>query len=172
MVGCAVKPVIDEPQEPMTASQELDGSPALSLLTSAEQARQQGDNSRAERYLERALNIAPDSSWLYKQLADLRLTDGDARGAEGFALKALRLAPDHPRVSGRFVGLVATARERQGDAAGAKAARERAATLRDPESRRHDAGGAGCQARKVAFTLHSYEHDPKAQSYGLKRRRP
>ena len=101
MVGCAVKPVVDEPQEPMTASQELDGSPALSLLTSAEQARQQGDNSRAERYLERALNIAPASSWLYKQLADLRLTEGDARGAEGFALKALRLAPDLSFGAGR-----------------------------------------------------------------------
>jgi predicted Zn-dependent protease len=136
MVGCAVKPVVDEPQEPMTASQELEGSPALSLLTSAEQARQQGDNSRAERYLERALNIAPDSSWLYKQLADLRLTEGDARGAEGFALKALRLAPDHPEYQAGLWELVATARDRQGDVAGAKAARERAATLRDPESRK------------------------------------
>ena len=136
MVGCAVKPVVDEPQEPMTASQELEGSPALSLLTSAEQARQQGDNSRAERYLERALNIAPDSSWLYKQLADLRLTEGDARGAEGFALKALRLAPDHPEDQAGLWELVATARDRQGNAAGAKSARERAATLRDPESRK------------------------------------
>ena len=136
MAGCAVKPVMDEPQEPMTASQELDGSPALSLLASAEQARQQGDSSRAERYLERALNIAPDSSWLYKELADLRLTEGDARGAEGFALKALRLAPDHPAYQAGLWELVATARERQGDAAGAKTARERAATLRDPELRK------------------------------------
>ncbi|MEQ3725209.1 tetratricopeptide repeat protein [Alcanivorax sp.] len=136
MAGCAVKPVMDEPQQPMTASQELGGSPALSLLASAEQARQQGDSSRAERYLERALNIAPDSSWLYKELADLRLTEGDARGAEGFALKALRLAPDHPAYQAGLWELVATARERQGDAAGAKTARERAATLRDPESRK------------------------------------
>ena len=133
MAGCAVKPVMHEPQQPMSASQELEGSPALSLLASAEQARQQGNRSRAERYLERALNIAPDSSWLYKELADLRLTEGDARGAEGFALKALRLAPEHPEYQAGLWELVATARDRQGDAGGAKAARERAAVLREPK---------------------------------------
>ena len=136
LAGCAVRPPVEEPAEPMTASQELEGSPALGLLSRAEQARQQGQTSAAERYLERALNIAPDSSWLYKQLADLRLTEGDARGAEGFALKALRLAPDHPEYQAGLWELVATARDRQGDVAGAKAARERAATLRDPESRK------------------------------------
>ncbi|WP_272974706.1 tetratricopeptide repeat protein, partial [Alcanivorax jadensis] len=95
LAGCAVRPPVEEPAEPMTASQELEGSPALGLLSRAEQARQQGQTSAAERYLERALNIAPDSSWLYKELAGLRLSEGDPRGAEGFALKALRLAPDH-----------------------------------------------------------------------------
>lgn len=80
LAGCAVRPAVEEPAEPMTASQELEGSPALGLLNRAEQARQQGQTSVAERYLERALNIAPDSSWLYKELAGLRLSGGDPRG--------------------------------------------------------------------------------------------
>jgi predicted Zn-dependent protease len=119
----------------MTASQELEGSPALGLLNRAEQARQQGQTSVAERYLERALNIAPDSSWLYKELAGLRLSEGDPRGAEGFALKALRLAPDHDDYRAGLWDLVATARDRQGDKAGARQARDKAGELRNPKAR-------------------------------------
>ena len=42
MGGCAVN-APDMPTEPMTASVELEGSPALSLLHKAEAARQQGE---------------------------------------------------------------------------------------------------------------------------------
>ncbi len=125
--GCSVATVDSVQTEPMTASVELEGSPALSLLQRAETARQQGETAAAERYLERAWNIAPDSSWLYKSLADLRLFEGDARSAEGFALKALRLAPDHPQYRADLWELVATARERQGDKTGADEARQHAA---------------------------------------------
>ncbi|ERP89046.1 hypothetical protein Q670_15575 [Alcanivorax sp. P2S70] len=134
MSGCAVRPP-DAPVEPMTASVELEGSPAMALLQRAESARQQGQGAAAERYLERALNIAPDSSWLYRALADLRLSEGDARGAEGFALKALRLAPDHDDYQASLWEMVATARERQGDRDGARDARSRAAALRNPVAR-------------------------------------
>ena len=135
LAGCAVRPPAEEPAEPMTASQELAGSPALSLLGRAEAARQQGQPAAAERYLERALNIAPDSSWLYKELADLRLTEGAPRGAEGFALKALRLAPDHDDYRAGLWELVATARDRQGDSEGAGQARDKAAELRSPRAK-------------------------------------
>ncbi len=127
LTGCAVRGPAEAPAEPMSASVELEGSPALSLLQRAESARQQGETVAAERYLERALNIAPDSSWLYRTLADLRLFEGDARSAEGFALKALRLAPDYPQYRADLWEMVATARERQGDKAGADDARQRAA---------------------------------------------
>mgnify|MGYP003143590121 CR=1 FL=1 len=96
---------------------------------------EQGQTSAAERYLERALNIAPDSSWLYKELAGLRLSEGDPRGAEGFALKALRLAPDHDDYRAGLWDLVATARDRQGDKSGARQARSKAAALRNPKAR-------------------------------------
>ncbi|MEE3321358.1 MAG: tetratricopeptide repeat protein [Pseudomonadota bacterium] len=126
LTGCAVRAPAP-PAAPMEASVELEGSPALSLLHKSQAARQQGQTAAAERYLERALNIAPDSSWLYKSLADLRLFEGDARSAEGFALKALRLAPEHPEYRAELWQMVATARERQGDKAGAEDARARAA---------------------------------------------
>lgn len=135
LAGCAVRPPVEEPAEPMTASQELEGSPALGLLSRAERARQQGKSAAAERYLERALNIAPDSSWLYKELAGLRLSGGDPRGAEGLALKALRLAPDHDAYRAGLWDLVATARDRQGDKSGARQARNKAAELRNPKAR-------------------------------------
>ncbi|MED5388915.1 MAG: tetratricopeptide repeat protein [Pseudomonadota bacterium] len=135
LAGCAVRPPVEEPAEPMTASQELEGSPALGLLSRAEQARQDGRTAAAERYLERALGIAPDSSWLYKELAGLRLSEGDPRGAEGFALKALRLAPDHDAYRAGLWELVATARDRQGDKSGARQARDNARELRNPKAR-------------------------------------
>ncbi|KAF0802536.1 hypothetical protein A6D6_03987 [Alcanivorax xiamenensis] len=114
----------------MDARADLQGSPALALLDRAEGARNQGNMSAAGRYLERALNMEPDSSWVYRQLARLRLEEGDAHSAEGLALRALRLAPYNPGYQAELWELVATARERQGDKDGAREARKRAQELR------------------------------------------
>ena len=117
-------------QQPVDARADLQGSPALALLDRAEGARNQGNMSAAGRYLERALSMEPDSSWVYRQLARLRLEEGDAHSAEGLALRALRLAPYNPGYQAELWDLVATARERQGDKDGAREARERAQELR------------------------------------------
>jgi predicted Zn-dependent protease len=130
--GCALAPPGDQAPagEPVTARTELAGSPALSLLERADQARSSGDTAAAGRYLERALTMAPDSSWLYRSLARLRLQEGDAHAAEGLALRALRLAPANREYQAGLWDLVATARTNQGDAAGARQAREQARALR------------------------------------------
>ena len=73
--GCAVTPPAEN-AEPVTADTELQGSPAMALLSRAEQARAQGQTGAASRYLERALTMAPNSSWLYRELALLRLEEG------------------------------------------------------------------------------------------------
>ncbi|HBP69900.1 MAG TPA: hypothetical protein DD717_17090, partial [Alcanivorax sp.] len=73
--GCAVTPPAEK-AEPVTADTELQGSPAMALLSRAEQARAQGETGAASRYLERALTMAPNSSWLYRELALLRLEEG------------------------------------------------------------------------------------------------
>ncbi|WP_101675515.1 tetratricopeptide repeat protein [Alloalcanivorax mobilis] len=132
LTGCATRtPPAGTPDgEPVTANTELAGSPALSLLERADQARGRGDTAAAGRYLERALNMAPDSSWLYRQLAELRLQEGDAHAAEGLALRALRLAPDNREYQAQLWDLVATSRVNQGDSGGARDARARARDLR------------------------------------------
>ncbi|MDX1803989.1 MAG: tetratricopeptide repeat protein [Alcanivorax sp.] len=136
MAGCAMAPsTAPTPQAPMTVEQELaPGSPAMELYQHARQARQQGNQGAAGRYLERALTMAPDSSWLYRELADLHLSQGDARGAEGFALRALRLAPDNTAYRAGLWEMVATARARQGNQAGADNARAHAEQLREPST--------------------------------------
>ena len=55
--GCAVTPPAEK-AEPVTADTELQGSPAMALLSRAEQARAQGETGAASRYLERALTMA------------------------------------------------------------------------------------------------------------------
>src|SRR5690606_19272411 len=90
--GCTTMPTAEAPHAPGTADTELAGSPAQPLLVRAGQAREQGPLAAAGRYLERALTMAPDSSWLYRELALLRLQEGDPAAAEGLARRALRLA--------------------------------------------------------------------------------
>ena len=99
----------------------------------AEQARAQGETGAASRYLERALTMAPNSSWLYRELALLRLEEGDGHAAEGFAQRALRLAPDNDDYRAELWELVAAARAEQGDRSGADEARARAQALRQPD---------------------------------------
>lgn len=128
--GCSVTPPAEQTQAPVSADTELAGSPAMSLLQRAGEAREQGRTAAAGRYLERALTMAPDSSWLYRELALLRLEEGDPAAAEGLARRALRLAPDNDAYRADLWELVAAARAELNDPDGAEAAREQAETLR------------------------------------------
>ncbi len=133
MSGCTAMPSAETPRTqgaPVTADTELSGSPALALLERAGQARQQGRDAAAGRYLERALTMAPNSSWLYRELALLRLEEGDPAAAEGLARRALRLAPDNDDYRADLWELVAAARAELNDPDGADAARARAEKLR------------------------------------------
>lgn len=117
----------------MPAEDPLAGSPALSLVRAAESALQQGRPADAGEKLERALAMVPDSSWLYRLLAEQRLRRDDAAGAEGFARRALRHAPaDQPYYEAALRELLATALARQGRQAAAEDARARAKALRQP----------------------------------------
>ncbi len=97
----------------------LRGSPAEWLWQSGVKAREASDLAAASRYFERALDVVPDSSWLYRELAELRLRQGDDRAAEGLAKKALRYAPQDPLYQSALWRLIGTARLRQGDEVGA-----------------------------------------------------
>ncbi|MBD3648407.1 MAG: tetratricopeptide repeat protein [Pseudomonadales bacterium] len=106
-------------------------SPAMALLEEADQAREAGDAVTAGRRLERALNLAPGSTWIYRQLAELRLEQGEPAAAEGFIRRALRhagSADDQYRAA--LYELLAESLSRQGDWQGAAGARESAVKLR------------------------------------------
>ena len=66
-------------------------------------------------------------------MALLRLEEGDGHAAEGFAQRALRLAPDNDDYRAELWELVAAARAEQGDRSGADEARARAQALRQPD---------------------------------------
>lgn len=131
LAGCASRPEGPAPPLDIPEHDPVLDSPALALLDEADRARQQGDVSAAGRRLERALNLAPGSSWIYRRLAELRLEQGEPAAAEGFVRRALRhAAAAGPDYRASLHELLAVSLARQGDDDGARRARESAAALR------------------------------------------
>lgn len=109
----------------LAADEQLDG-PVLALLTTAQQQQGGGDLNGAASSLERAQRIAPREPQVLYRLAEVRLAQGDAAQAEQFARRGLTYASGRPALQASLWDLIAQARERQGDPAGAAQARERA----------------------------------------------
>ena len=109
----------------LAADEQLDG-PVLALLTTAQQQQGGGDLNGASSSLERAQRIAPREPQVLYRLAEVRLAQGDAAQAEQFARRGLSYASGRPALKASLWDLIAQARERQGDPAGAAQARERA----------------------------------------------
>ncbi len=109
----------------LSADEQLDG-PVLALLTTAQQQQGGGDLNGAASSLERAQRIAPREPQVLYRLAQVRLAQGDAIQAEQLSRRGLSYASDRPALQASLWELIAQARERQGNAAGAAQARERA----------------------------------------------
>ncbi|WP_394375985.1 tetratricopeptide repeat protein [Stutzerimonas frequens] len=109
----------------LAADEQLDG-PVLALLTTAQQQQGGGDLNGAASSLERAQRIAPREPQVLYRLAQVRLAQGDATQAEQLSRRALSYASGRPALQASLWELIAQARERQGDGAGAAQARERA----------------------------------------------
>lgn len=109
----------------LSADEQLDG-PVLALLTSAQQQQSGGDLNGASSSLERAQRIAPREPQVLYRLAEVRLAQGDAAQAEQLARRGLTYANGRPALQGSLWNLIAQARERQGDSAGAAQARAQA----------------------------------------------
>lgn len=116
LAACSSAPVVQAPVD-VPAGDPLLGSPSESLWRQAVVAREQGELAAAGRLLERAVTLMPDSSWLYRELAELRLREDQPAAAEGMARKALRFAPATGAYRAALWQLVATACSRQGDQA-------------------------------------------------------
>ncbi|TWR95402.1 tetratricopeptide repeat protein [Pseudomonas saxonica] len=108
----------------LAADEQLDG-PVLALLTTAQQQQSSGDLNGASSSLERAQRVAPREPQVLYRLAQVRLAQGDAAQAEQFARRGLTFASGRPDLQASLWGLIAQAREKQGDAAGAASARQK-----------------------------------------------
>lgn len=113
----------------LAADEQLDG-PVLALLTTAQQQQGGGDLNGASSSLERAQRIAPREPQVLYRLAEVRLAQGDAAQAEQLARRGLTYASGRPSLQTGLWGLIAQARERQGDPAGAAEARQQAQGVR------------------------------------------
>ena len=109
----------------LSADEQLDG-PVLALLTTAQQQQAGGDLNGASSSLERAQRVAPREPQVLYRLAEVRMAQGDAAQAEQFARRGLTFASGRPDLQASLWGLIAQAREKQGDAAGAALARQKA----------------------------------------------
>lgn len=109
----------------LSADEQLDG-PVLALLTTAQQQQAGGDLNGASSSLERAQRVAPREPQVLYRLAQVRMAQGDAPQAEQLARRGLGFASGRPALQASLWELIAQARERQGDAAGAALARQKA----------------------------------------------
>ncbi|ATV19831.1 hypothetical protein CFN58_23840 [Pseudomonas avellanae] len=109
----------------LSEDEQLDG-PVLALLTTAQQQQSSGDLNGASSSLERAQRVAPREPQVLYRLAQVRLAQGDAAQAEQLARRGLTYANGRASLQASLWGLIAQSREKQGDAAGAALARQKA----------------------------------------------
>lgn len=129
LVACATRQPVALPELAVPAGDPLLSSPSKQLWAQGVDARAHGNLAGAGRLFERAITLEPESSWLYREMAELRLRQNEPAAAEGLARKALRLAPDDMLYRSALWQLVAMARLRQGDEQGAQQARLEAEML-------------------------------------------
>jgi predicted Zn-dependent protease len=106
-----------------------DNAAVLALVDGARLDTGAGRLPNAAAALERALRIEPKNPRLWQELARVRLAQGDYAQAESLAARSNSWAGGDNRLRADNWRLIAEARERRGDSAGAKAAAERAAGL-------------------------------------------
>nr|WP_256737619.1 hypothetical protein [Pseudomonas sp. dw_358] len=109
----------------LSADEQLDG-PVLALLSTAQQQQTGGDLNGASSSLERAQRIAPREPQVLYRLAQVRLSQGDAPQAEQLAQRALTYSSGRPDLQASLWTTIAQARQKQGNAAGAAAAQQKA----------------------------------------------
>lgn len=111
-------------QAPVVVGETLD--PLHDLLRQIESALQQGDDSRAEMLLERALRIDSRRASLWHDLARIRYRQSSYEESVTLAQRSNRLAPGKPILQQENWSLIAQAKDALGDSSGAIQARRRA----------------------------------------------
>jgi predicted Zn-dependent protease len=135
LTGCAVTPESNEPATAVLPGKDFssgrenpapEGNPAIvALLNSADVKEQAGRLDQAGAALERALRLEPRNAMLWHRLARVRLKQGQWQTAVDMAVKSNSLAVGNADLQAWNWALIAEAKEQQGDAQGAQAARAR-----------------------------------------------
>lgn len=94
----------------------------IALLDRAQRDNNAGERDAAGASLERALRIEPRNSWLWLELAQVRLAQGQYAQAITLARKSLSFAGHQPRLQSENWQVIGQARVAQGDKAGAEQA--------------------------------------------------
>ncbi len=139
LAGCAGVPtqpetIVRQPGEPISIEPALPSvisrNPAVvALLGRARSDTAAGRREAAGASLERALRIQPRNAWLWNELAQLRLTQGQYVQAITLAQKSNSFGGREPRLQALNWKVIGNARVAQGDPAGAEQAFERAADI-------------------------------------------
>lgn len=104
----------------------------IALLDRARLDTEAGQREAAGASLERALRIEPRNAWLWHELAQLRLAQGQYAQAITLAHKSMSFAGSERRLQALNWRLVGNARVAQGNSAGAEQAFKLATELEQP----------------------------------------
>ena len=101
----------------------MSGNPAvIALLDRAQLDSETGHREAAGASLERGLRIEPRNAWLWHELAQLRLAQGQYAQAIALAQKSISFAARERRLLALDWRVIGNARVAQGDSAGAEQA--------------------------------------------------
>lgn len=106
-----------EPKPAMSGNRAV-----VALLDRAQRDNNAGEREAAGASLERALRIEPRNSWLWLELAQVRLAQGQYAQTITLARKSLSFAGHQPRLQSENWQVIGQARVAQGDRAGAEQA--------------------------------------------------
>ncbi len=117
-----------EPRPVMSGNQAV-----IALLDRSRMDYESGKREAAGASLERALRIEPRNPWLWHELAQLRLTQGQYAQAITLAQKSTSFAGRERRLQALNWRLIGNARVAQGDSSKAEQAFKSATELEQPE---------------------------------------
>lgn len=115
--------------EPVLKTEMSGNRAVIALLDRAQADSAAGQRETAGASLERALRIEPRNPWLWQELAQIRLAQGQYAQAITLARKSNSFAGKERRVQAGNWQIIGQARTAQGDSAGAEQAFKRAAEL-------------------------------------------
>jgi len=132
LAGCAgmtTQPSAESPAEGQPEPVKSDNRAVIALLDLAHTDDQAGRHEAAGASLERALRIEPRNPWLWHELAQLRLTQGQYEQAISLARKSNSFAGQDRRLQALNWRAISDARVAQGDSSGAEQALKQATEL-------------------------------------------